>query len=54
MILMASDSRNDMPEKHQQVPERFWFLMEVMGFSTTVVNLYSDSCAEAAMQRLSA
>ena len=24
---MISDSRKEMPEKHQQVPERFWFFV---------------------------
>ena len=41
LILMTSDSRNEMVEKHQQVPELFWFFTEVIGFSFTTVNLYS-------------
>ena len=34
-------------EKHQHVPERYWFLIEVTGFSFTVVNSYSGACADA-------
>ena len=38
---MASDSRKASPEKHQQVPERYWFLIGVIGFSFIVVNVSS-------------
>ena len=52
---MASDSKNPMVENAQQVPLRFWFLTEVIGFAFTVVNWYSGNltgafCADAAEQ----
>ena len=37
-ILMSSDSMNARPEKHQQVPDMYWFLIEVIGSSLMVVN----------------
>ncbi len=37
-ILIISLSTKLMAEKAQQVPLRYWFLMEVIGFSSTVVN----------------
>ena len=33
----SSDSKKDSVLKHQHVPLWFWFLMEVIGFSFTVV-----------------
>ena len=44
-FLRISDSKNDRAEKHQQVPELAWSLIEVMGFSMTVVNLYPSGSA---------
>ena len=38
LILMISDSRKAMAEKHQQVLELAWFLIEVIGFSLITVN----------------